>query len=149
MNNLTPSSACGKWCSHPAIPFANMSNLAGYCSARADFCGIFSFKDHLNLEFSHGATFLDPYGLLRGAGSLRRHIRLQQFSDIESKHVSYYIRIARQIADHQPLSLRPSRPLGSKIGRNILRNALISKAERPTSWRGVERSVDTPNLPEV
>ncbi|KAA9368241.1 DUF1801 domain-containing protein [Ochrobactrum quorumnocens] len=69
-------------------------------SARADFCGIFSFKDHLNLEFSHGATFLDPYGLLRGAGSLRRHIRLQQFSDIESKHVSYYIRIARQIADH-------------------------------------------------
>ncbi|WP_079211086.1 DUF1801 domain-containing protein [Brucella pituitosa] len=68
--------------------------------SRVDFCGIFSFKDHLNLEFSHGASFLDPYDVLRGVGNMRRHIRLEQVSDIESKHVSYYIRIAREIADH-------------------------------------------------
>ncbi|GAA5629246.1 hypothetical protein Brsp05_04545 [Brucella sp. NBRC 12953] len=68
--------------------------------ARSDFCGLFSFQDHLTLEFSHGATFLDPYDVLRGVGNLRRHIRLDRFSDIEDKHVSYYIRIARQIADH-------------------------------------------------
>ncbi|MGW6778861.1 DUF1801 domain-containing protein [Brucella pseudogrignonensis] len=69
-------------------------------NARSDFCGIFSFKDHLTLEFSHGATFLDRYDVLCGVGSLRRHIRLAQFSDIADKHVSHYIRIARQLADH-------------------------------------------------
>jgi hypothetical protein len=38
------------------------------------FCGVFVFKDHVQLAFSHGTALDDPGGLLTGTGKLRRHI---------------------------------------------------------------------------
>ena len=53
--------------------------------------GIYSYKEHVSIEFSHGATFSDPQGALEGNGKNRRHIKIKQLSDIESKHIAFYI----------------------------------------------------------
>ena len=53
--------------------------------------GIFVYKQHLSIEFSHGAQFDDPYTVLEGGGKYRRHIKLAELSDIELKHVGFYI----------------------------------------------------------
>ena len=35
-------------------------------AAPVPFCGIFVYKQHVSVEFSHGAKIEDPYGLLEG-----------------------------------------------------------------------------------
>ena len=53
--------------------------------------GIFVYKNHLSIEFSNGAQFDDPHGVLEGGGKYRRHIKLADLSDIESKKVGFYV----------------------------------------------------------
>ena len=45
------------------------------------FCGVFPYKDHVQLAFSNGAALNDPQHLLVGTGKLRRHIK---FSDLQA-----------------------------------------------------------------
>ena len=54
--------------------------------------GIFSYKEHVSIEFSYGANFSDPHKVLEGSGKQRRHIKIKTLSDIEKKLVSFYIR---------------------------------------------------------
>jgi len=56
--------------------------------------GIFAYKKHLSIEFSHGANFDDPYGLLEGVGKHRRHLKIYRRDDIDEKKSSYYIKQA-------------------------------------------------------
>ncbi|MGT2666259.1 DUF1801 domain-containing protein [Streptococcus rifensis] len=42
-------------------------------AAPEPFCGIFVYKQHVSVEFSHGAEIVDPYGLLEGKS--RRHLK--------------------------------------------------------------------------
>ena len=56
--------------------------------------GIYSYKEHVSIEFSHGANFSDPHSVLEGNGKHRRHIKIKEFSDIEKKFVSSYIQQA-------------------------------------------------------
>ena len=56
--------------------------------------GIFVRKNHLSLEFSFGAGFADPTGILEGTGKLRRHIKLRAMSDIVEKEVEKFVRIS-------------------------------------------------------
>jgi hypothetical protein len=53
--------------------------------------GIFSYQNHLSLEFSKGAELDDPHGVLEGKGKYRRHIKFKSFNDISTKHASMYI----------------------------------------------------------
>lgn len=53
--------------------------------------GIFVYKAHLSIEFSHGAQFEDPHGMLEGGGKHRRHLKITDLSDLESKHAGFYI----------------------------------------------------------
>ena len=53
--------------------------------------GIFVYKKHLSIEFSHGADFDDPYGSLEGSGQHRRHIKIVRNDDIVEKKSRYYI----------------------------------------------------------
>ncbi|OUR64278.1 hypothetical protein A9Q79_07515 [Methylophaga sp. 42_25_T18] len=53
--------------------------------------GIFPYKSHLSIEFSHGAQLEDPYSVLEGSGKHRRHIKLHSIGDISNKHVEVYI----------------------------------------------------------
>jgi len=64
--------------------------FAGSCG----FCGLFSYTNHVTLEFGDGASLPDPHGQLEGKGKGRRHIKLAVIGDIETKHVREYIALA-------------------------------------------------------
>ncbi|MGH6808706.1 MAG: DUF1801 domain-containing protein [Ensifer adhaerens] len=63
-------------------------------SAAQPFCGIFPYSAHVTLEFSQGAALPDAYGVLKGQGKGRRHIKMQSPSDIAEKHVAAYVDLA-------------------------------------------------------
>jgi len=53
--------------------------------------GIFSYKDHVSLEFSKGANLEDPDGVLEGSGKLRRHLKLYTHDDIAAKSAHVFL----------------------------------------------------------
>jgi len=63
-------------------------------AGRAGFCGIFSYANHVTLEFSAGASLPDSHGLLEGKGKGRRHLKLVSVGDLEAKRVEYYCALA-------------------------------------------------------
>ncbi|WP_341863526.1 DUF1801 domain-containing protein [Gymnodinialimonas sp. 57CJ19] len=56
--------------------------------------GIFLYKNHLSIEFSDGANFDDPQGLLEGKGKARRHLKLHNLAEITEKSVTGFLRQA-------------------------------------------------------
>jgi hypothetical protein len=62
------------------------------------FCGIFSYKHHVTLEFGEGANLSDPHQVLEGQGKFRRHIKLLNEADVKAKHVSKYLAFAWKTA---------------------------------------------------
>ena len=67
-------------------------------AAPEPFCGIFVYKQHVSVEFSHGAAIVDPHGLLEGKGKGRRHLKLHTLEDVENKHLADYLRLAQNAA---------------------------------------------------
>ncbi|MDD5057684.1 MAG: DUF1801 domain-containing protein [Sideroxydans sp.] len=67
-------------------------------SVSKPFCGVFSYANHVSLEFSAGAALPDKHKVLEGDGKLRRHIKLATTQDIERKHVRDYIALALKAA---------------------------------------------------
>ena len=53
--------------------------------------GVFSYKDHVSVEFSEGAGFDDPDGHLEGGGKARRHVKLRSLGDIAGKTVKAFL----------------------------------------------------------
>ncbi|WP_027390596.1 DUF1801 domain-containing protein [Chrysiogenes arsenatis] len=64
--------------------------------ADVQFCGVFAYKAHVSVEFSHGAKINDSAGHLEGAGKGRRHIKLRTVADIEAKQLATYLRLAHE-----------------------------------------------------
>lgn len=58
------------------------------------FGGIFINKNHISIEFSNGHLMNDPNKYLEGKGKYRRHLKIHQRVDIETKEVSNYIKQA-------------------------------------------------------
>lgn len=48
------------------------------------FCGVFIYKQHVQISFSNGALLDDPKKLLGGSGKLRRHINFKSISDVDN-----------------------------------------------------------------
>ncbi len=67
-------------------------------AAPEPFCGIFVYKQHVSVEFSHGAEIVDSHGLLEGKGKGRRHLKLHTLEDVEIKHLTDYLRLAQKAA---------------------------------------------------
>lgn len=65
-----------------------------FSSGGVQFCGLFVYKDHVSVEFGHGAAIKDPFGHLEGAGKLRRHLKLTDPADIEAKQLGQYLTLA-------------------------------------------------------
>jgi hypothetical protein len=63
------------------------------------FCGVFSYTNHVSVEFGSGASLPDPYGQLEGKGKGRRHIKLAAIGDIAAKHLSEYLALAYAAAE--------------------------------------------------
>ncbi|WP_085307403.1 DUF1801 domain-containing protein [Planktotalea arctica] len=53
--------------------------------------GMFTYKDHVSLEFSQGNSLLDPGSHLEGKGKLRRHLKLHLLEDIERKSTKNFL----------------------------------------------------------
>ena len=49
------------------------------------FCGVFIYKQHVQLSFSKGAHLKDKNNLLSGSGKLRRHINLRSLTDVDCR----------------------------------------------------------------
>jgi hypothetical protein len=63
-------------------------------SSGPQFCGLFAYREHVSLEFSHGAAIADPWGCLEGAGKGRRHLKLRSLADLQGKQVAGYLPLA-------------------------------------------------------
>ena len=68
-------------------------------SSDVAFAGVFAYKEHVSVEFGHGARINDDAGFLEGAGKGRRHIKLKGVGDIS----------ARKLAEYLPLALAAAR----------------------------------------
>ena len=53
--------------------------------------GVFLYKEHLSIEFGHGAQFDDPEKLLEGKGKMRRHLKILEKDELNTKNISFYI----------------------------------------------------------
>ncbi|BCL75913.1 hypothetical protein JHS3_16490 [Jeongeupia sp. HS-3] len=58
------------------------------------FCGVFAYASHVSIEFSHGASLPDEFGLLEGKGKLRRHLKLHGVDDIGTRQLGHYVSLA-------------------------------------------------------
>ncbi|WP_395343749.1 DUF1801 domain-containing protein [Ningiella sp. W23] len=47
------------------------------------FCGVFTYAEHVQLSFSKGASLNDPKKQLSGNGKYRRHINYKNASDVD------------------------------------------------------------------
>ena len=62
------------------------------------FGGVFAYKEHVSVEFGHGASIDDTLGHLKGGGKGRRHLKLRSPSDIQAKHLARYLPLALRSA---------------------------------------------------
>ncbi|MDR7152661.1 hypothetical protein J2W49_004639 [Hydrogenophaga palleronii] len=62
------------------------------------FCGVFAYKQHVSVEFGHGALIADTLGHLEGGGKGRRHIKLHSAEDIQAKNLAHYLPLALEAA---------------------------------------------------
>jgi hypothetical protein len=53
--------------------------------------GIYTYKDHISIEFSNGADFIDGDSLLEGGGKKRRHLKIHTGGDIAKKNAEYFV----------------------------------------------------------
>ncbi|NSX55004.1 DUF1801 domain-containing protein [Parasulfitobacter algicola] len=56
--------------------------------------GIFSYKDHVSLEFSEGSLFDDPDKFLEGKGKSRRHLKFMSVDDVDAKGTRRFLKQA-------------------------------------------------------
>lgn len=56
--------------------------------------GIYIYKKHISIEFSHGAQFTDSDCFLEGKGKLWRHLKILDISDVKNKEINIYIKQA-------------------------------------------------------
>jgi hypothetical protein len=63
------------------------------------FCGIFSYKAHVQLSFALGAQLDDPDGLLEGNGKFRRHLNFRSLDDVDVESVQRLLKSAAQLQE--------------------------------------------------
>jgi hypothetical protein len=58
------------------------------------FGGVFAYKGHVSVEFSHDAGIHDTLGFLEGSGKGQRHIKLHSVGDVSAKKLALYLPLA-------------------------------------------------------
>ncbi|TEW50662.1 DUF1801 domain-containing protein [Psychromonas algicola] len=53
--------------------------------------GIYTYKEHISIEFSNGADFIDTDSILEGGGKKRRHLKIYTGDDIVQKNTEYFV----------------------------------------------------------
>ena len=65
------------------------------------FCLIAVFTDHVNLQLNRGAELPDPKKKLVGTGRLMRHIKVEDWDDLNQPHLREFLRAALKHADYK------------------------------------------------
>ena len=55
------------------------------------FCGVFSYKAHVSIEFSFGYQLKDPNNLLQGSGKFRRNLKFKNENDIPFSELKKFL----------------------------------------------------------
>ena len=69
-------------------------NAKGY----EHFCGVFSYKAHVSIEFSFGYQLKDPKGLLLGSGKYRRNLKFKNEDEIPFPDLKKFLKEAHKIS---------------------------------------------------
>jgi len=118
---------------HENIYDAYSAVAIGYGTSDRLSDGIFHiavYAKGVNLGFNHGATLADPKGILEGAGSRIRHIKVRTFEDLERPEIRAYVRRARKtaLADARKLG-EPRQPKPAGVVSTV--KAIYPKKRRP------------------
>jgi len=62
------------------------------------FCGLFVYKQHVQVSFSRGAELKDPKRILLGTGSRRRHINFKSMGDVDEKELQVLLVQASELS---------------------------------------------------
>jgi hypothetical protein len=52
------------------------------------FCGVFPYKEYVQLSLSDGAVLADPAQVLQGTGQFRRHVNFSSVESIDAVMIS-------------------------------------------------------------
>jgi hypothetical protein len=59
--------------------------------------GVFAYTKYVSLEFTKGVMLDDPHKVLKGAGKVRRHIKLHSLNDIVAKDCLTFLKQALKL----------------------------------------------------
>ncbi len=62
-----------------------------FSASNALIGGIYIYKEHISVEFSNGANFIDTDSILEGGGKKRRHLKIYTDEDIAPKKIEYFV----------------------------------------------------------
>lgn len=62
------------------------------------FCGVFPYKDHVQLALTNGTALTDPKRLLTGTGKLRRHVNIGALDQIDAEGLTGLLQEAAQLS---------------------------------------------------
>jgi hypothetical protein len=69
-------------------------------------CGVFAFKEHVDIEFWRGTTLPDPSGLLEGTGKTLRHVKVLTPADAQAPALRALLRAAVALDEREPKRTR-------------------------------------------
>lgn len=64
----------------------------------SQFCGVFQYKNHVQLAFRQGALLNDPDVQLEGSGKQRRHINIQDEQEINEAALKILVKEAARMS---------------------------------------------------
>ncbi|WP_299922709.1 DUF1801 domain-containing protein [uncultured Pelagimonas sp.] len=65
--------------------------------ADSQFGGYFFYKNHMSIEFTHGADLPDPSHILQGSGKFRRHVKITTLAELENPAIRQLITLAAKV----------------------------------------------------
>ena len=89
------------------------------------FCSIAVYSKHVNLGFNRGSEIADPKKILKGEGSLYRHLTIKEKSDVPT----HYIKILLKEAYKNAFTKLKGKPQSLK-GKTIIKS-VSAKQRRP------------------
>jgi hypothetical protein len=69
-------------------------------------CGVFAFKQHVDIEFWRGTTLPDPSGLLEGTGKNMRNVKVHTLEDARAPALLTLLRAAIELDQTEPKRTR-------------------------------------------
>ena len=90
------------------------------------FCLIAVFPKHVNLQLNRGAELPDPKKKLEGTGKNMRHIKVNDWDDLNQPHIREFLRAALKQADYK----RAVKQGGEEMNRTIVQK-FEGKKQRP------------------